>query len=205
MSNGLSEGLSETLSESLNEALSERRLVEPDFAFHLSFVEAVREAEADNRTRAGAGMSPWGLAYSELRAEELADPDRFRRYLAELAEAALPGRRRPPGIVPATTRWFVDGEEFLGRVSIRHQLTPLLLQVGGHIGYDVRPSARGQGHATEMLRAALPIANSLGIDPVLVTCHVGNLASRRVIEKCGGVLEDVRSDRMRFWFAAPAR
>jgi predicted acetyltransferase len=57
-----------------------------------------------------------------------------------------------------------------------------------------------------MLRAALPIANELGIDPVLVTCDVENLASRRVIEANGGVLEDERSGKLRFWVpTGPAR
>jgi hypothetical protein len=41
--------------------------------------------------------------------------------------------------VPMTTLWWVDGERFLGRLAIRHRLTPALEKAGGHIGYDVRP------------------------------------------------------------------
>jgi predicted acetyltransferase len=91
------------------------------------------------------------------------------------------------------------GTEYFGRLAIRHRLTPLLLEAGGHIGYDVRPSARRQGHATAMLRAALPIAHSLGIDPALITCDDDNVASRRVIEVNGGVYEDQRGVKLRFW------
>jgi predicted acetyltransferase len=59
--------------------------------------------------------------------------------------------------VPCTTLWWVDGPAHLGRIAIRHRLTPWLREVAGHIGYDVRPSARRRGHATAMLAAALPV------------------------------------------------
>jgi predicted acetyltransferase len=106
---------------------------------------------------------------------------------------------KPDGWVPATTYWWVDGTEYLGRLQIRHRLTPWLLGAGGHIGYDVRPSARRRGHATAMLANALPIAAGMGIDPVLITCDVDNVASRRVIEVNGGVYENERFGKLRFW------
>src|SRR5262249_6510836 len=73
-----------------------------------------------------------------------------------------------------------------------------LQEYGGHIGYVVRPSARRQGHATAMLRAALPMTYDLGIDPVLVTCDDTNLGSRRVLEAAGGLFEDQRGDKLRY-------
>jgi predicted acetyltransferase len=102
--------------------------------------------------------------------------------------------------VPSTWLWIVDeADEVVGRVSIRHRLTDNLLQVGGHIGYAVIPSARRRGHATAALAQSLRIAAGLGIDPALVTCDDTNVASRRVIEKNGGQLEDVRMSKLRFW------
>ena len=71
--------------------------------------------------------------------------------------------------------------------------------MGGHIGYDVRPSARRRGHATAMLRGALIVARGLGIESALVTCSVDNVGSRTVIERNGGVLEDERAGKLRFW------
>jgi predicted acetyltransferase len=50
-----------------------------------------------------------------------------------------------------------------------------------------------------MLAAALPLARELGIESALLTCDADNVGSRRVIEQNGGVLEDVRGDKMRFW------
>jgi predicted acetyltransferase len=111
----------------------------------------------------------------------------------------MPELMGPDGRVPATTMWWADGHDYLGRITIRHRLTPSLLNVGGHIGYDVRPSARRRGHATLMLAAALPVACGLGIDPVLITCDTGNVGSRKVIEANGGVLEDERDGKLRFW------
>jgi predicted acetyltransferase len=55
--------------------------------------------------------------------------------------------------------------------------------------------------ATAALRAALPLASALGIHPVLVTCDDDNIGSARVIEANGGVLEDVRGEKRRYWIA----
>lgn len=115
---------------------------------------------------------------------------------------ALEDTPRPPGFVPSTTLWWIDDEKYLGRLAIRHRLTPNLLELGGHIGYDVRPTARRRGHATAMLRGALPVARGLGIESALVTCDVTNVGSRRVIEANGGVLEDQRGVKLRFWVPA---
>lgn len=96
-------------------------------------------------------------------------------------------------------RAYVDGLDYLGRLAIRHELTEHLLEVGGHIGYDVRPTARRRGHATAMLAEGLAVARDLGIEQALVTCDDDNLGSRTVIERAGGVLEDQRGDKLRYW------
>jgi predicted acetyltransferase len=132
-------------------------------------------------------------------AQDLADPVAFAAFTQRLNDLSLPETPRPEGIVPATTLWWVDGSEWLGRLSIRHELTDLLRELGGHIGYVVRPSARRQGHASAMLAAALPIARDIGVDPALLTCDATNIGSRRVIESNGGVFEDQREDKLRFW------
>jgi predicted acetyltransferase len=89
--------------------------------------------------------------------------------------------------VPSTTLWLVDGDEFIGRISIRHVLSEALRRLGGHIGYDVRPSRRGQGYGIRMLRLAKPHAKALGIDPAMLTCDAANEASWRMIERAGGM------------------
>ena len=102
-------------------------------------------------------------------------------------------------MVPCTYLWIVDGGTFLGSLAIRHELTEYLLNEGGHIGYSVRPSARRRGHAASALAHALPMARELGIPRVLLTCDVSNAGSRATIEKNGGVYEDTRNGKRRYW------
>ena len=115
-------------------------------------------------------------------------PEGFADYVTTLLAEALPDTPRPEGIVACTDLWWIRGATFLGRVSIRHALTDRLRDSGGHIGYDVVPSARRQGHATAMLAATLDVAADLGITSALLTCVPTNAASRRVIERNGGIL-----------------
>jgi predicted acetyltransferase len=107
------------------------------------------------------------------------------------------------GRVHATHWWVVEDDTYLGAISLRHALNDFLQRAGGHIGYGIRPSARGRGLAAWALQAVLPEARALGIDRVLVTCDDTNLASARTIEKSGGVLEDVRDTELgrtrRYW------
>lgn len=94
--------------------------------------------------------------------------------------------------VPATFLFAFIGLHIVGRVSIRHRLTPSLQHEGGHIGYAVVPAFRRRGVATELLRQAIPIARQKsGATKLLVTCDNDNLGSIKTIEKNGGILEDV--------------
>ena len=79
----------------------------------------------------------------------------------------------------------------VGRSSIRHELNTYLKNYGGHIGYGVRPEFRGRGYAKEILRQSLGYIRRLGVSEVLVTCFDENVASARVIESCGGELENI--------------
>jgi predicted acetyltransferase len=187
-------------------------LVVPSRRFHRSFVEAVEEIlESDDEDHyTGLTVIPpvGDFPGESYTLDRLRDPDGFASYAARMAATGDRGGWLPPGIVPATFLWWVDGDLYLGRLSIRHSLTQWLLDYGGHIGYVVRPSARRQGHATAMLAAALPVAAGLGIDPVLVTCDYDNVASRLVIEANGGVFEDQRGEKLRYWIPTgkkPAR
>jgi predicted acetyltransferase len=135
----------------------------------------------------------YGAAIASLTDAELPG------YVARLAADALADSPRPVGFVPSAHLWWADGAQYLGRLQIRLRLTPHLREVGGHIGYYVAPAHRRRGNATAMLRAALPIALELGIECALLTCDRDNVASRRVIEANGGLLQDSRAGKLRFW------
>ncbi|GAA1953503.1 GNAT family N-acetyltransferase [Nocardioides panacihumi] len=109
------------------------------------------------------------------------------------------GREVPGTIVPSDYWWITDGADVIGFLAIRHRLNDWLLNEGGHIGYSVRPSRRREGHASRALGLALARSRELGIDRALVTCDDDNVGSARTIESQGGVLEDVRGVKRRYW------
>ncbi|MDX6330651.1 MAG: hypothetical protein QOI83_3034 [Streptomycetaceae bacterium] len=168
------------------------QLIAPHVRVHASYVAALAEFRGEGRggpdddSTIGRALRTYGDTWH--------DPEVFAEYIARLNALA------PDPAVPRTSLWYADGDTYLGRLVVRHTLgSRFLRQYGGHLGYDVRPSARRRGHATAMLREALPIVRGLGIDRALVTCESGNIASRRVIEACGGELEDERHGMLRFW------
>jgi predicted acetyltransferase len=120
---------------------------------------------------------------------------------------ALLDREQAPqqGLVPETIYWAVRQSEVVGRISLRHFLNEALLREGGHVGYIVRPSARRQGVASEMLRQLLLTGRARSLGRLLLTCDEDNLASEKSIRKNGGVLEDVlepaagQRRQKRFW------
>ncbi len=115
--------------------------------------------------------------------------DDFEAFLRILDDCRR-GEGLAEGFVAHSTYWLVRGGVDVVAVSnLRHALTDSLRRDGGHIGYGVRPSARGNGYATTILRHTLDEARALGIADVLLTCAKENEASARAIARCGGKLE----------------
>ena len=97
-----------------------------------------------------------------------------------------------PGYVLAYDYFLVDGDEFLGRISIRLGLTNSLLKFGGNIGYGINPKYWNKGYGNQILKLGLEKAKELGLkNKVLITCDDDNVASAKIIEKNGGVLENI--------------
>lgn len=130
------------------------------------------------------------------------DASDFETYVKEIRAREV--RPENVGWVPSTTYWLTDGEELLGAANIRHELNEQLLNFGGHIGYGIKPSARGRGLATKQLALALEKAKSLGIERALITCNRTNVASKQVILRNGGVPDTPFTEKdgtivERFW------
>lgn len=161
-------------------------LQSPSASFHASWLESYDEWGTLDQDGAAAFLA----TRYDL---DLRDSSDFARWVQLLHDMPSEGFLPPEGLAKQGTIWVVEGAAYLGSVSLRHALVnEYLTEVGGHIGYGVRPSARGRGLAKLLLNGALKEGRALGMERVLVTCKQPNLASARTIEACGGVLESVR-------------
>lgn len=154
------------------------RLIAPDAAYAQSYADALAE-----------GLGEVAATQYEI--------DWVREDFADWLRAENDMTRRivlPDGSevarVPFTNLWLVAGQDFIGRINLRHQLSDSLKREGGHVGYAIRASARGKGYGHLILKLAIPELKKLGISKALITCDDTNIASARIIEKAGGKLQD---------------
>jgi len=104
-----------------------------------------------------------------------------------------------------TILWLVEGDEFIGRLSLRHELNDFLHKFAGHIGYFISPKYRHKGYGKLILELGLEFAGDKGFEKVLLTCDDDNIGSRKIIESNGGIYEnkifDERVDKykLRYW------
>lgn len=171
-------------------------LVPPDIALAASWAETVAEFHAAGEQHIhGAGL--WEFETVDVTEEGC------REVVEHLTAQADPATELPEGRVHCSYFWITDGDgadrEVVGFLALRHSLNEWLLNEGGHIGYGVRPSRRRRGYASRALELALGEAAALGIDRALVTCDDDNEGSRGTIERCGGVYEDTRNGKLRYW------
>lgn len=115
--------------------------------------------------------------------------DDFEGYLEKLKMFAT-GKDLPDHFVRASTFFLLAENKLIGRGDLRHQLNDHLAVMGGHIGYDVRPSERRKGYGSLILQLTLEKARAIGLGRVFLTCDTDNIASAKIIEQNGGKLHD---------------
>ncbi len=96
----------------------------------------------------------------------------------------------PASYSPHTLYLAIDNNDIVGAIGIRWKQVPVLMTFGGLIGYSIRPTKRGNGYASKMLKLALDKLKKTNIENVLITCKDFNIASKKVIEKNGGIFEN---------------
>ncbi len=158
------------------------RLVKPDLPYFDLYNDMMSEWTASN-TR----IAPWFLGEPFESIDKFAG---FVRMLDDCENANVDER------YSSTSSYFVLDENggLIGASSLRHYLTVAGFNSWGHIGYGVRPSERLKGYATQILRMTLEEAANRKIHKVLIGVYESNIASRRVVEKCRGVLENIVVD-----------
>ncbi|WP_229072622.1 GNAT family N-acetyltransferase [Actinoplanes sp. DH11] len=170
-------------------------LIAPDTRLHAAWLRS--------RDEWGRGVHQPG---SGLRAgDDVDSPAGFAAWVRRLRTEEDTSVRPAEGLVHCTYRWLVEGDRVLGTISLRHELNDFLFRAGGHIGYGVRPSARRRGLASWALGEMLGVARGLGLERVMISCDVTNAVSARLIERHGGVFDDVRDSEIgtvkRYWIA----
>lgn len=119
---------------------------------------------------------------------EVGSPETIEEYIRLRLDHAK-GINLPAHWIPATTFWLLEEGTCIGELTIRHQLTDHLRNIGGQIGYWIRPSKRKQGYGKKILAHGLQMARGMGMEKVLITCDETNIGSRKIIESNGGVFE----------------
>jgi predicted acetyltransferase len=147
-------------------------LTEPAMTYKDTYLAGVREFQDEGRNLE--------IDYHDLESN-------FRRYLQMWHDRSTNPR---PGKVAETTFWLIGDEKFIGRLSLRHSLNTSLMQFGGNIGYEIRPSQRRRGYGKLILALGLEKARDINLKRVLVTCDDTNIGSARIIEYNGGVLQN---------------
>ena len=148
------------------------KLILPNKKYYSSYVEAIKE-------------------FYKHKVDTYQFLDVSKYDIFEKIENFRTGKNIPINYVNATYLWLVEGDEFIGEVAIRHELTGSLLCFGGNIGYGIRWSKWNNGYGTIMLSLALKYAKEvIGLNKVLITCNDNNLGSACIIEKNYGLLQD---------------
>jgi len=159
------------------------QLVQPSIRYKESYIEALQEGFNSNTTA------------PPMTAEEINTIN--QDFEAYLNRSKNPKKmfRAPDGKdyerVSQSGLWLVKDDLFIGCANIRHELNDFLLMFGGNIGYAVRASERRQGYATLILKLSLDVLREKGLTRVLITTSDDNIGSQKVIEKNGGILENV--------------
>lgn len=170
-------------------------IVKPDLYFFEQYNDMMKEW-----IESGTQIAPWFLNKPFDNLEDFAE---FIQMLDNCEKGNLDKK------FSSTSSYFVtdENDKLIGSASLRHYLTAEGYNTWGHIGYGVRPSERRKGYGVQILKMTLEEAGRKKIRKALVSSHTSNIGSVKVIESCGGTLENIVADPYekgetisRYWF-----
>lgn len=92
--------------------------------------------------------------------------------------------------VPSKTFFLIreNDKKIIGMIHIRLTLNKMLADIGGHIGYSIRPTERRKGYNKINLYLGLIECQKNGLDIIMLDCLKDNIGSSKTIEALGGYL-----------------
>ncbi len=124
-----------------------------------------------------------------INGSELLDKtDSYEEWLQSVTNNASPDTVNPNWVVTDTFFAIDENDNIIGIIDFRHTLNDFLKDFGNS-GYSVRPSERGKGYATDMLRQVLIIAKQAGLEEMQLSVERDNEPSIKTIIKNGGKYE----------------
>lgn len=124
-----------------------------------------------------------------INGSELLDKtDSYDEWLKSVTDNMSMETVDPDWVVTDTFFAVDETDKVIGIIDLRHTLNDFLKDFG-NCGYSVRPSERGKGYATEMLRLLLERARETGLNQIHLSVEKENEPSIKTILKNGGVYE----------------
>lgn len=116
------------------------------------------------------------------------DPGKLIDGDLELILVRRKSANRRKALVPAYifSMQLVGTKHRVGQIDLRIGNTEMIVKYGGHAGYGVNESFRGQRFAARSIRLLFPLARKHGLNPLWITCNPDNVPSRRTCEIAGG-------------------
>ena len=123
--------------------------------------------------------------------------EQFKVWLKERV-AWSEGMMLPPGYVRQWTYWLYNGDIPVGFGKLREKVTDQSRIFGGNIGFAIDPLYRRHGFGCVLLEMLISEGRRKQLSELFSTVEKYNYASKRIHEKCGGIL--VKEDDVRWYY-----
>ncbi|MGL4722231.1 MAG: GNAT family N-acetyltransferase [Desulfovibrionaceae bacterium] len=175
-------------------------LQKPTLSYKDSFIDAVLEFKKENNTSFRSLREYLNYNIGAIQND-------FYNTVILPKEKLSKGEDLPQGWVPSQELWILENNSsFLGKIVIRTELPEDT--IAGHIGYTLKPSARGKGYMKILLPMALKSARELNISKVLISAFTDNIPSIKSLESLYNtygiekvdIVDDGVHQHQAFWF-----
>lgn len=128
--------------------------------------------------------------FNKASENDLSTLENFRIWVEKKIANSL-GIDIKPGYVPSTIYYIELDDRIVGLANIRHYLNEKLIEeAAGHIGIGGIPQEyRGLGIGTKAMKLLIDELVQMGQRDIIVGALENNIASRKMIEHNGGILE----------------